>query len=408
MSSLKNKYPYNSNNKMTAVLKTKLVFLDSDSVVTDGVGTDFRVNFPSGQITCGDGQFLRISLQNFSMLRNFYSINEHNNTVAVRTDTNATYGSVSIDPGEYEFYYDMVVNFGTKLATYFQTNQTAGGTYTLDTASVSPTQNANSQSTTNRIMRFTIDSSAPHGMTTGGTILQCRDYDTSSQDPAEVQRDFNDSYEILGGRRITDAGDLTTQSFTLDLSNPNKITVTGFYPMQRFTQEDLYLHSDLAASNFASHHFNRANSANTLRLDSTTVFAKMPVYAETVRYDASNYNEYFFDYYGDNLTDMRLYIRDCNGRPIPEAGVTQSTFGNLNFTLVLRIDTVAYGRTGFSNLQGPDDDLLDISSDARRTLVGQGKPPWRVRGLGGLNGQFFSKQASAGPQTGEGPGFPSH
>ena len=394
---------------MTAVLKTKLIFLDSDSVVTDGVGTDFRVNFPSGQITAGDGQFLRISLQNFSMLRNFYSINPNNNTVAVRTDTAATYGSVSIDPGEYDTYYDIVLNFATNLASYFQTNQVAGGTYTVDTGSILPVQNKNSTSTTNRIMKFTIDSSAAHGMTAAGTILQCRDYDTASADPAERERDFNDSYQILGGRRVSDAGDLTTPSFILDFTtDASKITVTGYYPMQRFTEEDLYLHSDLAASNFASHHFNRNNSSNTLRLSSSTVFAKIPVYAETARYDASNYNEYFFDYYSDNLTDMRLFIRDCNGRPIPEAGVTQSTFGNLNFTLVLRIDTVAFGRTGFSNLQGPADDLLDLSSDTRRTLVGQGKPAWRLRGQAGLNGQFFSKQASAGPQTGEGPGFPSH
>ena len=394
---------------MTAVLKTRLVFLDSDSIVTDGVGTDFRVNFPSGQITAGDGQFLRISLQNFSMLRNFYSINPNNNTVAVRTDSTATYGTVSINPGEYETYYDIVLNFATNLAAYFQTNQTAGGTYTVDTASILPVQNLNSQSTTNRIMKFTIDSSSPHAMTAAGTIVQCRDYDTSSADPTERQRDFNDSYQILGGRRVSDAGDLTTPSFIFDFTtDASKITVTGYYPMQRFTEEDLYLHSDLAASNFSSHHFNSHNSSNTLRLSSSTLFAKIPVYAETARYDANQHQDYFFDYFGDNLTDMRLFIRDCNGRPIPEAGVTQSTYGNLNYTMVLRIDTIAYGRTGFSNLQGPNDDLLDLSSDVRRTLVGQGKPAWKVRGVGGLNGQFFSKQTSAGPQTGEGPSFPSH
>lgn len=392
---------------MTSVIKTKLVFLDSDSVVTNGVGTDFSISFPSGQITAGDGQFLRISLQNFSMLRNFYSINENNNTVAVRTDTNPVFGSVSVTPGEYETYYDIVENFGTNLATYFQANQPAGGTYTLDTTSIKPLQNKTSQSTTNRIMQFKITSSNAHSMSTS-TVIQCRDYDTRDADPAVRQRDFSDSYEILGGRRVSDAADLTSQSFTIDVTtSPTEIVVTGFYPMQRFTQEALYLHSDIAGSNYASHHFSKDSTSNNLRLTSTTLFAKMPVYAETVNYEAYNYNEYFFDYYGDNLTDMRLFLRDCNGRPIPEAGVTQSTFGNLNFTLVLRIDTVAYGRTGFANLEGPEDDLIDLSSDAKRTLVGQGKPAWRLRGQQGLNGQFFPKHPQAPPMTGEHPGFMS-
>ena len=393
---------------MTEIVKSRLVFVDSDSVVNDGVGTDFNISFPSGQISAGDGQFLRISLQNFSMLRNFYSINENNNTCAVRTDTTPTFGSVSITPGEYETYYDIVENFATNLATYFQTNQPAGGSYSVDTASIRPLQNKTSQSTTNRIMQFTINSSNAHSMTTS-TVIQCRDYDTRDADPTARQRDFNDSYEILGGRRITDAADLTTQSFTIDVTtDPQKITVTGFYPMQRFTQEALYLHSDLASTNFASHHFSRDTTSNTLRLTSTTMFAKMPVYAETVNYDSSQHQDYYFDYFGDNLTNMRLFIRDCNGRPIPEAGVTQSTVGNLNFTLVLRIDTIAFGRTGYSNLVGPEDNLIDLSSDSRRTLVGQGKPAWRVRGAQGLNGQYFQKQNSVGPQTGIGPSFPSH
>ena len=65
---------------MTAVVKTKLIFLDSDSVVeNDGIGHSFNVQVPSGQLQAGDGQFLRISLQNFNMIKNFYNINESNN-----------------------------------------------------------------------------------------------------------------------------------------------------------------------------------------------------------------------------------------------------------------------------------------------------------------------------------------
>ena len=390
---------------MTAVVKSRLVFLDSDSVVTDGVGTDFRVAFPSGQISAGDGQFLRMSLQNFSMLKNFYNINKNNNGVAVRTQSTPAFALVQIPSKDYATYYEIVEELGKALVTYFTTNQTAGGTYTLDTATIRPETNLNSTSTTDRKLYLRITSSAPHGMSSADSTIQCRDIDLPPGDPNQ-QRDFSDSYEIFGAQRITDILS-TDQSFNITF-NASEIIIEGHYPMQRFTQEHLYLHCDLAATNYASHHFNKVSSANTLRLGSSTLFGKMPIYNETVTYDSSSQQDYFFDWYGDNLTDMRLFIRDCNGRPIPDAAETQSTVGNLNFTLVLRIDTVAYGRTGFSNLQGPNDDLLDLSSDVRKGLVTQGAPPWRVRGVQGLNGQFFSKQASVGAQTGDHPGFPSH
>jgi hypothetical protein len=342
------------------------------------------------------------------MLKNFYNINENNNGVAVRTQATPTYGLVSIPSKDYATYYEIAEELGKALVTYFTANQTAGGTYELDTATIQPAENLNSTDTTDRKMYIRITSSTAHGMTSADSTIQCRDFDLTPGDPNR-QRDFSDSYEIFGAQRITDPLS-NDQSFDINFggAGSTEIIIEGYYPMQRFSQESLYLHSDIAGTNFSSHHFNKVSSANTLRLSSTTLFGKMPIYNETVTYDSSSHQDYFFDYYSDNLTDMRLFIRDCNGRPIPDANTTQSTKGNLNFTMVLRIDTVAFGRTGFSNLVGKDDDLLDISSDVRRSLITQGKPAWRVRGAQGLNGQFFSKQASAGAQTGDHPGFPSH
>ena len=393
---------------MTAVVKSRLLFLDSDSVVTDGLGTDFRVSIPSGQITAGDGQFMRISLQNFSMLKNFYNINENNNTVACRTKASPVYEGVSIPSQDYAAYHDIAKALGDALVTYYTAKQTAGGVYTLDTATILPEVGKNSLSTTNRVLSIRITSATAHGMTNADSTIQTRDYDTDVVQ--DVKMDFSDSYEIFGTRRVTDATDLDFQSFDIDFGGAGSqtITIKGYYPMQRFSQEDLYLHSDIAGTNFASHHFNKTSSSNTLRLGSTTLFAKMPIFNETVTYNAPHSQDYFFDFFGDVLTDMRLFIRDCNGRKIPDSNETQSTVGNLNFTLVLRVDTIAYGRTGFSNLVGKNDDLLDISSKVRDTLITQGAPAWNVRGAQGLNGQFFSKQASAGPTTGLHPGFPSH
>ena len=179
--------------------------------------------------------------------------------------------------------------------------------------------------------------------------------------------------------------------------------------MQLWTQTHLFLRCDLASTNLASHHFNQANgSSNTLRLSSTPVFAKMLIGNEAVVYDAPQHETYFFDFYGDNLTNMEFNIKDCDGRDIPKVAPSQTKKGNMNFTMVIRIDTIAFGSTGFDKLQGPMDNIIYIFSDVRRTLITQGKPAWRtIPGRPGLNGQFFAKQPQAPPITGDHPELPS-
>ncbi len=419
---------------MTAVVKTKLLFLDSDSVAqNDGIGSSFQIQVPSGQITAGDGQFLRVSLQNFSMLKNFYNVNEHNNAWVVTSKNNvgpANEKVIAAKRQNYAKYFDIVQSIGdintdigiptdpptvdpnANLVAYLNTYQPVG-IWSLDDTDIQPGSTINSLSTSDRIMSLTVRCDTPHNLVAGDLVIQCRNHDTVTE--ALYQKNFSDSYELFGGRRITDNTDLTTSSFKIDFDPDNEgaaaakaISITGYYPMQLFTQTHVFMRCLEASSNYASFHFNSAASANTLAIDNTPVFAKMLIDNQTVSYDASQHQDYFFDYYGDNLTNLTLELRDCDGRHIPKVYPSQTRDGNLTFTLVLRIDTVAFGRTGFDKLEGPMDNIMDISSDVRRTLITQGKPMWRnIPGRPGLNGQFFPKQPQAPPQTGNHPEFPS-
>ena len=93
---------------------------------------------------------------------------------------------------------------------------------------------------------------------------------------------------------------------------------------------------------------------------------------------------------------------------MPLVNPSQTVLGNFNFTMVLRVDTIAFGATGYSKLLGPSDNVIDISSDVRKQLITQGKPAWRqVPSRPGLNGQFFLNQPEAPPQTGNHPDFPT-
>lgn len=410
---------------MTAIVKTKLLFLDSDSVSSDGTGTKFNVQIPSGQITAGDGQFMRISLQDFSMLKNFYNINQNNNTWVVTSKNNNVESMVEAEPMDYQFYYDIIDSIGdtspSSMVKYMNSYELNSATITKWVIKdILPGTGVMSGNTTNRIMSFVLEAQdaanapAVHGLTDGDLVIQCRNHDTTN--PSLFQKNFSDSYEIFGARRVTDALDFTSESFRISFPLPaggaagssTSIKIEGYYPMQRFTMEHIFLRADIAGSNFASHHFNKVNSSNTLRLSSTPLFAKMPIFNETVTYRSSQHQDYFFDYYDDNLTHIQLQLTDCDGRSIPIVYESQTRQGNMNFTVVLRIDVLAYGKTGFDKLVGPSDNLIDISSDVRRTLIGQGKPAWRtIPAPAGLNGQFFPKQPAVQPQTGDHPEFPS-
>jgi len=371
---------------MTAIVKSRLVFLDSDAVSIEG--DKLQASFPSGQITAGDGQFLRVSLQSFSMIKNFYNINPTNNTVAMKAPgAGKVFVACSIPPMNYATYNEIADACGKAIATQLQTELPVVGTVTV--TDVSPASGKTSADTGNRVMSFALNCTGAHGLSTGDLILQTRDFQTSSV--TDTQMDQSDSYEILGGKRITDPTS-TSSSFNIDVSDPNKIVVKGYFPMQRFTQTDVFLHCDLCSTNYASSHYSKENAPSSLQLFSSTIFAKMHIYDESIVYDnLGGGAEYFFDIFQDSLTNITFSIRDCNGRVITEVATDQKLSGNFNCNMSLRVDTVAYGASGFARLKGPLDDLVDVSSDARRNLVTQGKPAWRLNPQpAGLNGQFFS------------------
>ena len=374
---------------MTSIVKQKLVFLDSDAVSLEG--DDLHVNFPSGQITAGDGQFLRISLQSFSMIKNFYNINSTNNTMALKVPgSGKIFVPVSMTVGNYATYYEIVENFAQKLGDLIAVELTGLGTVTV--GSIKPEQHKTSADTGDRIMTATITFQNAHNLSANELVIQSRDYQTSG---SSTQMDQSDSYEIFGTKRITDPLDVTTSSLNINVgaSGSKTVVITGYFPMQRFSQTDVYLHSDLCSTNYASTHFSKQNAPASLQLFSSSIFAKIHVYDETITYDNQGGGaEFFFDSYQDTLTNMVLSIRDQNGRVLPEVGIDHKKSGNFNFNLVLRIDTIAYGSAGYANLKSPLDGLVDISSDVKRNFVNQGKPSHRLFPQPpGFNGQFFDQ-----------------
>ena len=166
---------------------------------------------------------------------------------------------------------------------------------------------------------------------------------------------FNDSYIILGGKRITQevTADSTTtdlkNSFTIassgdgTLGNLYKISVSGFYPMQKVSMPYIYLTCSEAGGNLESQNLGSAENQDE-HMVSSQIVCKIPVGSEFCRYQATSSNcPYFSTTSNRHISEMVFTIRDHHGRSLPVNDSTIETEGSLFSDMTLKADTYATG-----------------------------------------------------------------
>ena len=84
------------------VVESRNLFVDS-SATQRGESRSVTLSVPQGMMECQDHQTLRVTLASFQMRKNFYNVNQHNNTffVFAKTGVPATpvaYHQVEISP----------------------------------------------------------------------------------------------------------------------------------------------------------------------------------------------------------------------------------------------------------------------------------------------------------------------
>ena len=315
---------------MATLLKSKLVFIDSDFSV-NGNGDDFALDFHPTAIQAGERQFVRMTLQEFHGYKNWYNINSTNNTLMLNID-GAGFATVSIDPNNYETYNDIANNLADKLVAALTA---AGLTYTK--GAILPQANKIPASTGNRKLSITL----ANGATAASSfVLQAREISGYSD-----ANNYNDSFAVLGGKRVTTAADTSSSSFgvSIDGSSGN-ITITGFYPMQRSTSEHIYLRTSLVNDNLGTKSMHSLGNHNET-MSGTNIFAKIPVHSEFVAYSESSSQGtgYFVDLSVRNLTHATFSLTDAKSRRLPQVDTEQNTKGNMNYTFVIRVDIFAMG-----------------------------------------------------------------
>ena len=325
----------------TSIQNSYNFFVDSERCFNGtSDGDNITFSFNQTPITCADNQFIRLSLQSFSMYKSFTNININNNIFRITHDASTPRSDypVYIPPANYRKLNALSLAYATALANQLVADIGGGITYTIPTPTLFPKLAGSGDN----IISYTIDFSSPHGLTN----LQIR---TLVSD--------GDSFEVLGTNRIraddnTAAWDLLN-STNVDLSVANAITITSLYNGQLSSQQNVYLRTDLPSTNIQTESFTSANEdiIGNAQISSSNIIGRMIIDDEFVNFNTGTSDEYQISLTSRQLTHLRIYITDSHGRSIPQnvkyvnnipVSTNQRTLGNRSFEAVIKFEIIQY------------------------------------------------------------------
>lgn len=366
-------------------------FVDSErsSVVGDNQskGDNVHYNFEGNTIECKDGEVIRLSLVDFHMPNNQYTIDGNNSTAAIFCSVNGTAMAAAVNKtlitrGNYYEVDDIAINFASNLgnalaaltgvpaglAVLSITNNTLVTQTTAVTGFANPTASSlgpppvvpQTFATTltgkpeKKLLDVTItfETTASAGAPAAHTITNLK----ISCAPAN-----GELYLVLGGER-DDTG-TTTTSFNVTLPDANSIRVKGFYPMQLITEPHVYLRCTLGQNGLESSILSSDEKVYNNDIVGSNILAKIARNTESFTYAGNQGGEFFLTLQQRKLNSIGLFLTDSKSRPFgrsknsgrgTSAGLedtsittelaylknTQNTLGNLYFTATLRIDIV--------------------------------------------------------------------
>jgi hypothetical protein len=299
-------------------------------------GDDINLQLQGQALHCSDGQNFKVTLTEFSMHRPNYTVDENNSRFELSTVVGGTasktmlqltrknYGSVGAIAAEF------AAICSAQLAT--DTGVTVSTTTSLPPTTYTPDGDGDG------LLDCTFTFASAHNITE--CVIKMYDNITNPSDPA-------DSYIILGGDRVVDAGDTS-----LDITITNTtVRIQGRYPMQRTSFPHLYVRTDLRNTSIESSSLSGALGSTSTHTISSNILAKIPMTYEYIQYVSPGIDEFFVFLPQRTISSMRLFITDHKGRPLGRkagsgsktaagSGTKQSTVGPLHFSATIRIDTI--------------------------------------------------------------------
>jgi hypothetical protein len=253
------------------VVQSYNIFLDTErNINATSDGNSIMLSLNQTPITCADNQYIRMTLQSFSMYKSFTNVNKNNNIFRITQQGAAipqTDLALYLPSLDYENLNTLATTFATVLGDQLALDIGGGITYTIPTAGVNALTPPPAGDTDN-IITFTLKFSANHGL----TQLLIR---TLIED--------GDSFEVLGTNRIraddgTPAWDALT-SLTVDLTTLDEVQVSCLYNAQLSSQQNMYLRTDINNTNIQTESFVSGNSDNTTTtsLSNSNILGRMVI-----------------------------------------------------------------------------------------------------------------------------------
>ena len=356
---------------MATVVQSYNIFLDTErNLSADSTGDNIALPLGQSPITCSTDQFIRLTLNEFSMAKSFTDINELNNEFLFRDPNNPTAPeTVVLPPSDYSSSSAIFASSAgfkdpiKSALTALRTDAVTADTITI----INPTSAVNSDN----ILKFNVTYSAGHGYAADADVPILQSF-------VEQGR----SYTILGGKRISDATNTTFNSMISTRISTTVIQITGFYNSTYFTSSHMYVRLNEQNSNIGMSSLNSIQQDTKFtEMSSTKVLGIIPIDTGYARYVAQSDNVFFTDIMAKQVAQMRVQITDALGNEFPLIAPQQNTLGNRHFTAVIRVDIYQYPGGGQHSVNNHN---LESTTPARFSSA----PATRVGFLqsNGLNG----------------------
>ena len=353
-------------------------FVDSErcSVVGDGQskGDDVHYNFEGNTLECKDGEVIRLSVVDFYMPNNQYTIDGRNSYASIICSVNGTAMAAAIsktiiDRGNYYDTDDIAINFAknigniitglsgvpaglavTTIVNNTLAEQLAVTTGFTNITTTSGTQTFGSTLTgkpEKKLLDVSITFSVAHTIT--NLKISCQSLN-------------GEAYLVLGGERGDDST-TNLNSFAITYPTSSEIRIKGYYPMQLITEPHVYLRCSLGQNGLESSILSTDDKVYNNDIVGSNILAKIPRTTESFAFTAQQENQFFLTLQQRKLNSIGLFLTDSKSRPLGRAkgsgrgtsagledtSVTselaylsenQNTLGNLYFTATIRIDIV--------------------------------------------------------------------
>ena len=333
---------------MEKVIETHNLFIDTACAnkESSSLGDDFQLHLNTQSIDADRGQFIRLTLNDFSCYKTWTNVNSNNSVFIMSVE-----GSISkpaIAKKNYEDLHDLATEFANVVAEQLladaQTNNSSATTATV--SAITPDNQAGINGTSDNIISFKVTFNATHTLTLADIKIQ-------------FFEEEGDIYALLGGNRIYGSTPSTENSVVIS-GTTTEINVQCLYPAQRSTTSHIFLRTSLTTGATETASLSQeTNIENASEASYSNILAKIPVNSEFCNFTANTGKEYFIDLRQKHLNNIRLYLTDQHNRRIGRrptqtgtktaAGydninaIEQSTLGNLSFSCVLRTEVIQGG-----------------------------------------------------------------